>query len=180
MTSFNTKRLIRIALLTSLVIVLSYVSIPIPNVPITGQTLGIMLIGLILAPIDAGIAVIVYILLGAIGLPVFAGGKGGLSILVGPTGGYIWGFLPGAIMISLLKKDGLSLKRNLFATAIGGILIIHLMGFPWLGKTTGMGLSKALFLGTVPYLPGDLIKIALSSSIAIKIHHALKVNNSYL
>ncbi len=174
MKNSKTSRMIKIALFASLVSVLSYVTIPIPPVPFTAQTLGVMLVGLVLAPIDALISIIIFILLGVIGIPVFSGGSSGIGVLFGPTGGYIFGFLASAGFISYFKGNGKDFKRNLIVTFLGGIGIVYLIGVPWLSFSLNMDIIKAMKIGALPFLIGDSIKVILASIIGVKLNKALK------
>jgi biotin transport system substrate-specific component len=100
----NTKRLIKISLLTSLLSILSILTIPVGPVPITLQTLGVLLCGYILGPVDGAISIIVYILLGSAGVPVFSGGKSGFEVVLGPTGGYLFSFIAAAVISGYVSK----------------------------------------------------------------------------
>lgn len=173
MKNKKVSNMIKVSLLAALIGVLSYISIPIPPVPITGQTLGVMLAGLLLSPINAVISLLVFILLGIIGLPVFSGGASGLGVLFGPTGGYIFGFVLCAGFISLFKGNGKNLIRNLIVTAIGGIVITYLLGVPWLAHSLDMDMNSALKAGAFPFLIGDLIKVILASIIGVKINKVI-------
>ncbi len=174
MKNSKISRMIKIALLAALVSTLSYITIPIPPVPFTAQTLAVMLVGLLLTPIDALISISIFILLGTIGIPVFSGGSSGIGILFGPTGGYIFGFLLCAGFISYFKGDGKNLKRNLIVTLIGGIGIIYLVGVPWLAHSLNMNIIKAIQVGAIPFLIGDIIKVILASIIGVKVNKSLK------
>jgi len=169
----KTSRMIKIALMAALVGILSYISIPVPPVPITAQTIAVMLAGLLLSPIDAMVSLLIFILLGAIGIPVFSNGSSGLGVLFGPTGGYIFGFLISAGFISYFKGSGENIYRNLIVTTIGGIFIVYLIGIPWLAKAYEMDLINALKAGALPFLIGDFIKVFLASFIGQKINKAL-------
>lgn len=173
----TTKEIVLSALFTALIIISGYISIQVPfsPVPITGQTLAIMIIGMLLSVRMVSFSVGTYILLGAIGLPVFSGFRGGLSVLVGPTGGYIIGFLVGAIVISLLKGDGKSLPRMVLAGFVGGILVIHLMGASWLGFQLQRSFTEAAMLGSIPYLIGDALKLALASILAVELNKRIDI-----
>lgn len=169
------RSMVMTALFAALLVVLSFISIPLPfsTVPITGQTLGIMLIGSILGPIEAAGAVIVYLLLGAVGLPVFAGGHSGLGVLFGPTGGFLFSFIFAAIVISLLKGDGKKALRLALANTIGGIIVVYLIGVPWLSFMIKVSLTKALAIGALPYLPLDIIKVVFAVIIAVAVNRRL-------
>jgi len=169
----KTSRMIKIALMAALVGILSYISIPIPPVPITAQTIAVMLTGLLLTPIDAMLSLLIFILLGAIGVPVFSNGSSGLGVLFGPTGGYIFGFLISAGFISYFKGTGKNIYRNLIVTTIGGIFVVYLIGIPWLAIAYDMTLMNAIKAGALPFLIGDLLKVILASFIGKKINQAL-------
>jgi len=160
-----------IALLLAVTGILSLISIPLPfsPVPVTGQTLGVMLAGMLLPPRKAGLAMLAYLLLGAAGAPVFAGGSGGFSVIAGPTGGYLLGFVPAAMTIALLRGPRL-LRQAAALTA--GLLCIYVPGTVWLSQVTGLGIRTALALGVLPYLPGDLFKAAITIAVAAKLKPA--------
>jgi biotin transport system substrate-specific component len=160
------------ALFAALIAVLGYVIIPLPfsPVPITGQTLAVMLAGCVLTPLQAGLSVITFIFMGAVGIPVFSGGASGIGVIVGTKGGYLLGFLIGAIVISLIKGKTNSIPRMIFACIIGGILIVYILGVPWLSYVTGMEISKAITVGALLFIPGDLLKAVAAGFIAKKIN----------
>jgi len=122
-----------ISLFTALICISSYIRIDLPfGVPLTAQTLAVMLTGSVLAPRQAAFSLITYLLLGIAGAPIFAGGVAGLPIIMGKTGGYLIGFLVGAVVISLIKGKKSGLIRIGLANIIGGIVIINLFGAIWL------------------------------------------------
>lgn len=169
MKKLSVRDMVVVALFAALTTVLSLISIPLPfsPVPITGQTLGVMLAGALLGAKLGALSQIIYILLGAVGVPVFSGGQAGLSALVGPTGGYLFGFILGAYMIGKLleRRPRPSLPYLVATIAAGGMLGIYLVGVPWLAFVTGMTPSRALALGMVPFIPGDILKVILSTVI---------------
>lgn len=166
------------ALFAALIAVLGLVSIPIPisPVPITGQSLAIMLAGGILTVRQAGYSVLTFLLLGAVGVPVFAGMTGGIGIIVGPRGGYLIGYLVGAMAIAFLKGKQNKVWRLALANVIGGIIIVYLFGVLWLSYVTGMGLEKAITVGALPYIPGDLFKAFVATIVAVAINKRLPHN----
>lgn len=176
MRQTNTKRLTVIALFAAIISVSSYLSIPLPfsPVPLTLQTFAIMLAGLILAPVEAGASLGVFLLLGAVGMPVFSGGTSGFGVLFGATGGYLFGFLAGAVVISLLKGKEVSFVRMIIAAAVGGVVVVYAIGVPWLAVYTGMDLSKAFTVGALPFLIGDGIKVFVAASAAVTLRKQLK------
>ena len=134
--------------------------LPFSPVPITGQTLIILLAGLVLGKNRGTAAVAIYLLQGASGLPFFAGGKSGLATLFGPTGGYLFGFLAAVYIVGMLSE--LRFKRSLFQAATALVIgnsIIYIFGLVWLARFIGE--SQALQLGLYPFLAGDLLKISL-------------------
>jgi biotin transport system substrate-specific component len=150
------------------------IQVPFWPVPMTLQTLAVMLIGATYGSRLAVATVLAYIAEGAIGLPVFAGTPpqiAGPAYLIGPTAGYIWAYVPAAAIIGLAADRGASRSiGKLFAAALAGDVVIFAAGFVWLAwfatlasGGTGIGAEKALASGVVPFLLGDLLKIALAA-----------------
>jgi biotin transport system substrate-specific component len=175
MYKLNTRDLTYIAFFAALTGMLSYVTIPLPLVPITLQTLAVMMAGSLLTPKQAGLSMFVFLSLGAIGIPVFAGGHAGIGMIVGPTGGYLVGFLIGAVVISLLRGKTNNKYQLIFANIIGGIFVVYLIGVPWLSFMTHMSLAKAFVVGGLYFIPSDLIKAVVASVIAIKLNRHIKI-----
>lgn len=171
----TTRDLTMISLFTAIICISSYIKIDLPYVPITLQTLAIMLAGSILNPRQTALCVFTYLLLGAVGAPVFAGGTAGLSL---PLGGYFLGFLIGAVVISILRGKNNSLLSLGIANIVGGVIIIDLVGSIWLGAVTGMGIGKGLMVGAVPFIAGDLIKAAIATVLAKRINSYLAYNRN--
>ena len=158
------------ALFAALTAAGAWIAIPLPFVPVTLQTLFTMLAGALLGPYYGALAMIVYILLGLIGLPVFAQGQSGLGTLVGPAGGYLVGFVVSAMVIGLLTrgKEKPGLLRLCLAMAIGE-LVVYAFGVAQLSLVAGMSLEAAIVAGALPFVPGDVLKIAVAALIARKI-----------
>ncbi|HEX6365956.1 MAG TPA: biotin transporter BioY [Agromyces sp.] len=145
------------------------------GVPITLQTLGVMLAGAILGARKGALAVTAYVALGLAGLPILSGGTGGLGVLVGPTGGYLLGFILGAYVIGWLAErltPRLKFWTLLIATSVGGILAVYLVGIPWLAAVTGMPIGAAIAAGSLPFLIGDAIKAIVAAVVAAGVHRA--------
>lgn len=140
------------------------VAIPLPfsPVPITGQTLAVLLIGALLGSRRGASCVLAYLAEGSLGLPVFAGGAAGLARLFGPTGGYLLGFVVAAYVTGLLAERGWDRRAGtaLLAMLLGNG-VIYAFGLPWLAVFVGMG--RALPLGLYPFVAGDLVKLALAA-----------------
>jgi biotin transport system substrate-specific component len=171
--SFSIQEMGRIALLAAVTCVLAFVIIPLPFSPVavSGQTLGVMLAGLILSGRNAAVSQFVYVLLGIVGLPVFAGGQSGIGVLFGPTGGYIWGFVIGAYIIGKLtesKWKNIWLQK-LMALIIGGVIVIYIFGLFQFMLVMDVSLGKAISLTMLPFLPGDVFKILIAILISQKI-----------
>ncbi len=145
----------------------AYIIVPIPPVPITLQTLFLYLAGALLGGRLALLSQVVYLLLGIIGLPVFAGGKAGFGVLFGPTGGYLIGFLPAAYLIGkwneMLKKPSFP---GVLSSMIAGTIPVYLLGVLQLSFVAKLDLVKAVSVGMLPFLIGDGIKIVAAALLA--------------
>ena len=146
---------------------LAQVEIPLPftPVPITGQTFGVLLISAALGSKRGAMALALYLVEGAIGLPFFAGGAHGLSVVIGATGGYLIGFIGAAYVIGQLAERGLERIANTsFIPFLVGTVIIYACGVAWLAVVLG-SFSKAITLGLIPFLIGDLIKLLAAALV---------------
>ncbi|MEW6732557.1 MAG: biotin transporter BioY [Acidobacteriota bacterium] len=163
------------ALLRSIVLILGFsmlialsarVIIPLPftPVPITAQTFAILVTGALLGPRLGVAAVIAYLLEGALGLPVFQNGNGGLLYMTGPTGGYLFGFLISAAITGWFATRGFDRR---FSTAVVTMALaeisLYVCGLSWLAYFLPQ--ERLLELGLLPFLPGDIIKIALAAAV---------------
>jgi biotin transport system substrate-specific component len=176
MTKIDTRALCKMALCAAILCVASYISFPLPFTPVivSGQTLAVNLLALILSPAQAGATVAVYILLGLIGLPVFAGGGSGIGSLIGPYSGYIYGFLAAAVLISLLKGQKPNLVRWLTVTIGVGIPVIDLGGMASLMLVNKMTVGGAFLAGAVPFFIGDIFKCVVACLAAVALEKAMK------
>jgi biotin transport system substrate-specific component len=144
----------------------SQVSVPLPfsPVPITGQTLAVLLAGALLGSRRGTLCLLLYLAEGAVGLPVFAGGRAGLGHLVGPTGGYLFGFVASAFLIGRLADRGWCRRApTTVAAMILGNAVTYAFGLPWLAGVVGA--ERALALGLLPFIPGDLLKVLLAGGL---------------
>jgi biotin transport system substrate-specific component len=142
------------------------IAIPLPftPVPVTLQTLAVLVAAGLLGSARAAAAVLAYIGEGFAGLPVFSGGRAGVAHLLGPTGGYLVGFVIAAFLVGLLVERGAA--RSWLATLsalVAGTVLVYVPGVLWLGAFTGMG--KAFSLGVTPFLIGDALKIIVGCGI---------------
>lgn len=150
------------SLLTALA---AQVVIPLPLVPITGQTFAVLLTGALLGSRLGALAMTAYLLEGASGLPFFHAGNGGVQhLLLSPTAGYLWSYPAAAFVVGLLAERGWDRRylRAAAAMALGSALIL-LGGWSWL--TRFMPGSEAFRVGVAPFIPGDLVKIALAAAV---------------
>jgi biotin transport system substrate-specific component len=164
---------------------------PLVPVPLTLQTFGVMLAGLILGPARAGLVLLLYVTIALLGLPVLPGGRAGLAVLAGPTAGFLLGMIPGAVVTGWLatifnraepfKADSSSLhatKTNqapvwqiahyALAAVVGGLVLVYAIGIPWLVFVTKMDFAKACW-AMVVFVPGDLLKALVAAVVAQRI-----------
>ena len=167
MKDFNQLRMMVFAsLLAALMAAGAYLAVPIGPVPIVMQNMFVLLAGLLLGSRWALASVAVYLLTGALGLPVFAGGMGGIGRLVGPTGGYLIGYLPAVFIVGYLSEKAAARIGYDVLAMICGTLVLYACGATWLKILTGMTWTKTLAVGMVPFLIGDAVKIAAAALIA--------------
>lgn len=144
----------------------SWISIPVGNVPVTLQTLFILLAGVVMHRYGA-IPVALYVILGALGLPLFHNGTAGIGVILGPTGGYLIGFVFAALAVGIAYEATSAAIR--IAGLVAGILLIYLFGVAWLMFSLGMGFIPALVAGALPFIVFDLIKAAAAYLIGTRI-----------
>ncbi len=166
------------ALFAALTSVCSWISIPLPftPVPVNLATLAVMLSGLILGVKFGTLSQILYLLLGAVGVPVFSGGTSGLGVMAGPTGGYLVGYILCAAVCGFLfrarrRVNNTAVKENprfmpllvrAFLAMAAGIAACYFAGTIWFMYLTGNGLISSLFLCVIPFIPGDILKMTAS------------------
>ena len=140
------------------------VSLPLAPVPVTAQTLAVLLVGALLGPRRGALSILTYLLAGIAGLPVFAGG-GGPAYLLGPTGGYLIGFLPAAFVTGTLIERGWDRRgRTTLAALLMGNAIIFAFGLAWLALYMPAG-RALLAAGLLKFLPGEAVKIAAAGAV---------------
>ena len=170
----RTKQMVLIALMTAVTCVLGPLSIPLPfsPVPISLTNFAIFLAIFILGMKNGTISFIIYLLLGAVGVPVFSSFRGGLQVLAGPTGGYLIGF----IFLALIMGFALDhFDRKLVPTIIGmiiGMAVCYAFGTVWLAKLLSLSFNEGLMMGVIPYLPGDAAKIIIAAIVGPKLYGA--------
>lgn len=167
----NLRKMVFASLFAAMTAVGAYIKIPIPigPVPLTLQVLFVLLAGIMLKSKWGTISMVVYLLLGIVGLPVFAGGASGLGVLFGPTGGYLIGFVAAAYVIGFLGDlvGTSNILRNAVYMTIG-LGIIYLFGVTQLAIVANLTPMQAIGAGMLPFLIGDFLKIILGAYIASK------------
>lgn len=176
----NRKRLTNLilcALFAAIISVFSVMTIPIGVVPVSMSVFAIMLTGMLLNWRMAAVSAAVYVLLGLIGVPVFSGFRGGLSVLVGPTGGFILSYVPMAAIISLISSR--KIKNKIVGVflhisgAIVGLVLCYLLGTTQFTMVTGSSFINALAICVYPFIVFDLAKTAIAVIVAISVKRAL-------
>lgn len=161
--------LARVAVFAALVAVLGLPSgvTVFGSVPITAQTLGVMLAGAILGPWLGALSMAVLLALVAVGLPLLAGGHGGIGAFVGPSAGYLFGWIAGAFVIGLIVHAGRRTPvwwRTLLGMIVGGILVVYLFGVPVQSLVTRLPLDATALMSLV-FVPGDLVKAVIATAV---------------
>lgn len=170
------RRMVYASMFGALTALGAFIIIPLQPVPISLQSLFCGLAGILLGARTGALSQIVYILLGIIGLPVFAGGKAGLGTLLGPTGGYLLGFIAAAFVIGkLIEKKPDAGIAWLGTALLAGNLVIYACGVLQLSIIADLSLLKSILVGVVPFLPGDLLKIAAAALIGKKLRPQLGI-----
>ncbi len=164
----KTSEMTKIALLVAMNCVSAYILIPLPfsMSPISLQTMIINLVGFLMTPKQAFLTMLVYILVGLAGIPVFTGGTAGPGKLFGPTGGYFFGFLIAVTLIAFLKGENYNFRRFALLGICVGIPVIYLSGVIQLKLVTGMAWSAAVMTGAVPFIPLDIVKCLAAAFLA--------------
>lgn len=160
----NAGRLVRVGFMAALLCILGPVSVAVPvsPVPISLGTLAVYLIVVTAGTADALMSCLVYLLLGFAGLPVFSGYMGGAGRLLGPTGGYLIGFLALIVTAGAFTGRFQDRRKERLFSLIGlalGTAVLYLFGTGWLAMISGMGFYEALWAGVIPFIPGDLVKM---------------------
>lgn len=170
--TLNIRMLVLCGLFSALIVVGAMIKVPLPGIPLTLQTMFVLLAGLLLGSRGGLIAVLVYIFMGLVGLPVFTGG-GGLMYVLKPTFGYIIGFALGAYVTGCLaERNSDNSSKQMIIAAVAGTAVIYAVGLPWYYVilnyylNTPVGAATVMMSGFVMTLPGGIIKIALSVLLA--------------
>ena len=177
--SVRTRDLAYIALFAAITAVLGLVpAVQVGPVPITAQTLGVMLAGSILGARRGFLSQALFLVLVAIGLPLLASGAGGLAVFAGPTAGYLVSWPIAAFVVGLLTErfwSRYNLAWGVLANVVGGIVVIYLIGVPVLAAVANLSPKAAIVSGAVPFLIGDTIKAVVAAAIAVQVRRSYPV-----
>lgn len=174
-----TKRIVFTALFAALTAVCGFISIPVPGtpLPIVLQNMMVVLDGMLLGPLWGAAAVALFVLSGLIGLPVFSGGTAGIARIMGPTGGFIIGYIVSALAAGLIARRPVMGKKapmvRLALSALCGFAVMYIPGVLHFMKVMDKTFSETMALCVLPYLPGDAIKLVLSVVIAIPLRKSV-------
>ncbi len=172
MTARDSILIATFAALTAALGLLPPIPVPVIPVPITAQSLGVMLAGCLLGPRRAAFSMGLLLLLIALGLPLLAGGRGGLGVFVSPSVGFLIGWPLGAFAVgAIAAQEGSGAGRYIIACVLGGIGVVYLFGAPGIALISSLPLSTAT-IATAAFLPGDLVKAALAGVIAASVKRA--------
>lgn len=170
---FNVKTMTTVALITAVICVLGPLAIPIGPVPISLGVLGILLGVYILGAWKGTLAVVLYLLIGLVGIPVFSGFSGGAGKLLGPTGGYLIGYIPLALIAGWFVDHFYHQIPLQILGMVLGIAVLYLFGTVWLAHQADMTFQAALAAGVIPFIPFDLAKLAVSLILGRSVRNAL-------
>lgn len=175
----DVKSMTKIALCITILSISSYLVLPLPFTPIvlSLHTVMVNLIGLILNPKQAGYTLVIYTLMGLIGLPVFSGGSSGPGKLFGPTGGFYFGFIFAAIAISLFKGNKNNFWRYFIAAVAIGLPIQHFCAILMMCIHNGFNIMSAIMTVSLPFIPGDIIKCLIASALAVVLNKTLSYSS---
>lgn len=180
----TTKNIIFIGLFAAITAVLSQIAIPLPtNVPLTLQTFAVALAGYFLGAVKGTVAMVVYVMLGAVGVPVFANWKGGFSVITGATGGFIVGFIFMALLCgvgsSVFSSKKLSGKVLAVLLGIAGLAVCHMLGFGWYAIFAKVSLGKSFMVVSLPYLIKDIGSVIAAYVISEELIKRLAKTGAY-
>jgi len=157
------------AAITAAFAVFPPVQIPVVPAPIVVQNIGVMLAGAILGARRGGLALLLFVVLVALGMPLLTGWKGGFGVILGPTGGFVLSWIPAAFVVGAMVEkfwSRLNFWNLLLCNVVGGIVVVYALGIPWLAVVAGLELGQAL-AGSAVFIPGDVVKAVIASFAAL-------------
>jgi len=176
-TRTTTKDVVYIALFAALTAALGLfppISVPLVGIPVTAQSMGMMLAGALLGAKRGGLSMLLIVLLVAIGLPILAGGRGGLGVFFGPTAGFLLSWPLAAAVIGVLHERAwktINPFKSFLFCFLGGIVVSYAVGVPWASVNTGLSLMETA-TGSLAFVPGDMLKAVLTALAVVTIRRA--------
>ncbi len=164
--NMTAKEMTATALFTAAICLLAPFAVPVGPVSVTLATLVIYFSVYVLGTRRAVISTALYLLIGAIGLPVFSGFTGGAGRLLGPSGGYLIGYIPMVITAGLIMGKGRTSRLRGVLGLAGGTAVLYAFGTAWLAWSAGLDAGAALMAGVIPFIPGDALKIAAAAALS--------------
>jgi biotin transport system substrate-specific component len=175
-TLTKTRTLTKMALCVALLAISAYISFPLPFTPamVTALTIVVNLVAFILKPHEAFLVLLAWMILGAVGVPVFVGGTAGLGKLVGPTGGFVVSFLVAGWLMSKLRGNANSFKRFVFLGIVVGMPVIYIGGCISMYLVAHMSVWATLVAAVFPFIVGDVVKVLIAAFLATRINKLVK------
>jgi biotin transport system substrate-specific component len=180
----ETRDIVFIALfaaITAALAVFPPITLPVVGVPITAQSLGAILAGGVLGAMRGGLSIVLFLLLVAVGLPLLPGGRGGVGVFLGPTGGYLFGWIATAIVVGFLVErfwHQLNYLNAFLASVAGGIVFLYAIGIPWSAAVAQISFAAA-FIGSLPFIPGDIIKCLIAAVVIVIVKRSYPIITPY-
>lgn len=171
----STKKAVLCALFAALTAAFAQITVPISAIPITLSLIPVYIAGAMLGPVYGGISTLVYLLIGLCGLPVFQSFRGGAPVLLGPTGGYIIGYIFAAVItgaVIKIKKDNFILYP---VAMVIGCAVCYAFGTAWYVFQSHTPILSALSACVIPFIPGDILKIAAASLLSHRLNKLIKI-----
>jgi biotin transport system substrate-specific component len=172
----STRGMVLTSLFAALTALGAMISIPLQPVPIVLSNLFMNMAAALLGGPLGALSQVIYIFIGSLGLPVFSGGKAGIGVLFGPTGGYLIGYVLGAFLIGkmvMMKKEA-GFAWLAFSMA-AGLVVVYTAGVLQLSYVASLSLGKAIAVGVLPFVPGDVLKIAVASIVTLKMRERIRL-----
>ena len=174
----KTRMMTETALMAAVLCILGPLALPIGPVPISLATFGILLSAYVMGPIKSAISCLIYLTVGAIGLPVFSGFQGGFAKLAGPTGGYLLGYLFLALIAGWFIHHFNNKTWMQFIGMCLGTAVLYAIGTFWLAHVAGLSFREALAAGVLPFIPGDIVKMIVAIALGKTLNRRLSQNNT--
>ncbi|MGP1576452.1 MAG: biotin transporter BioY [Treponema sp.] len=172
----SVRKILCVAVFAALICAGWVIAVPLGPIPLVLQNALAILAGLVLGPVYGSCAVLIFLLLGALGLPVFSGGRGGIAVFAGPTGGFLAGYCVGAaaaglIMLLFYRQNYRAMVRYaiIAAAAFTGFISIYVLGLPWFKYTLGLTWAHTFAKGCIPFILPDSIKAVITVPITAKV-----------